>query len=430
MAGGKGVAAVAVGAAALAGLALTNGVDFSSRRAPAAADDAAGAAVPEDCRRPYADWGPWNTPLVRAVRDASRRAPLAALAAPLTSDPTQYTFPVYNVSSATPRRAVQLSGWYSDVSGGGRTLRLQRAGTVDLPIPPSAEPSDGSDGQIVLRDPLTGDEWGAWRVAARGDGTWAATNAYHYNTRWSGVPPRATARARFMSRGAGVPYLAGLVRPCEIRRGSIRHALALAYPYPSRAHVFPATKSDGLGPADELPEGTRLQLDPALTKRQLERWGCSGACLTVARALQRYGAYVVDNGGRPKVMMEYERTAEWDGLVSARTPSPIPLSRLGVVVNTAPELRALRPVVHAASPIALRYVVFDHGDATRETVTIRVRDRTIATLARPFHRARSDEVVVVRWSPPRSVEHAAVCVRAWDAAGHVSRPSCRSVALR
>ncbi len=74
-----------------------------------------------------------------------------------------------------------------------------------------------------------------------GEQVWGvgASNGYHYNTAWSGVPPRG-----FSSRGAGVPYLAGLVRKCEIEQGHIDHALAFVYPRTTARFVFPATKSD------------------------------------------------------------------------------------------------------------------------------------------------------------------------------------------
>ena len=36
--------------------------------------------------------------------------------------------------------------------------------------------------------------------------------------------------------------------------------------------------------------------------------------------------YVIDNSGRPKVMLEYADTARWRGFVDAETVSPIPLS--------------------------------------------------------------------------------------------------------
>jgi hypothetical protein len=161
-------------------------------------------------------------------------------------------------------------------------------------------------------------------------------NGYHYNVRWSGVPPRDRSGRPFGSRGAGVPYLAGLVRPCEVRRRRIAHALAFAYDYPSADFVYPATKSDGAGPPDGMAEGTRLQLDPGIGRAEIERWGCRGPCMTIAVALQRYGMYVIDNSGRPKIMLEYEDTARWNGRLDAETVSPIPLSAFNVLRSQRP----------------------------------------------------------------------------------------------
>jgi hypothetical protein len=414
-----GVAAVAVGIVLHAGAASPGA---SSR-------DAARAPSPEQCARPYAEWSPWNTPLVDPFYDSSLGRRLGGLQDPLTSDPTQYTYPVYTVSASTPRRKVRIDGTYSDVGDGGRSLRLRRRSTVTLPVPPDASAAAGSDAQIILADASTGDEWGAWRFDASGS-TARARNAYHYNTRWTGVPPHAASGDPFGSRGAGVPYLAGLVRPCEIRSGSIRHALAFAYPYPSPAYVYPATKSDGIGSRDALPEGTRLQLDPTLTTDNLRARGCDDECLTIARALQRYGMYVIDNGGRPKLMMEYEQTAHWDGLVGADTASPIPLADFEPVLNTAPSVRALPGAGRRGRPVGLRYTVFDGGDATREALTIVVAGKTVASLHRPFHVSRSREPTTRRVRAPNVAGTVSFCVRAWDPAGHASRRSCSALRLR
>ena len=130
------------------------------------------------------------------------------------------------------------------------------------------------------------------------------------------------------------------MRPCELRRGRIDHALAFAYNFPSPAHVYPATKSDGSGDrAADMPEGTRMQLDPSLTAQRLREMGCRGPCLTIARALQRYGMYVIDNSGRPKVILEYVDTARWRGFVDAETVSPIPLSAFRVLRPCRPGSR-------------------------------------------------------------------------------------------
>src|SRR5207248_5766252 len=136
-------------------------------------------------------------------------------------------------------------------------------------------------GQLIVVDPASGDEWGFWRIARTDLGGWSAVNGYHYDIRWSGVPP-----VGFVSRGAGITYLAGLIRPCEIAQQRIDHALAFAYNWPSPEFVYPATKSDGRGQRGvDLPEGARLQLDPTLSADQIRSWGCVNSCLTIAEAL-------------------------------------------------------------------------------------------------------------------------------------------------
>lgn len=288
------------------------------------------------CDRPYADSSPWNAPIGAAPAvDPRSDERVRTLGEELTSDPTQYTYPVYRAGPSASFESVAIEGWLSDVRAGGRRLVNVSGGSVDVPVPQEARAAAGSDGQLIVLDPATGDEWGFWQLRRDGD-RWSATNGYHYNTRWSGVPPLSDGDSAFVSRGAGVPYLAGLVRPCEIERGRIDHALAFAYDSPSRAHVYPATKSDGNGNRDDLPEGARLQLDPSLDAAALGDGGCRGPCLTIARALQRYGMYVVDNSGRPKVMLEYEGTADWNGLVDERTAAPIPLRSFRVVEPPAP----------------------------------------------------------------------------------------------
>jgi len=62
------------------------------------------------------------------------------------------------------------------------------------------------------------------------------------------------------------------------------------YDDPTPQWVYPATKSDGhsLLPAD-MPEGARLQLNPDLSEQDIIALGCTGPCLTIARAMQEYG---------------------------------------------------------------------------------------------------------------------------------------------
>jgi len=54
--------------------------------------------------------------------------------------------------------------------------------------------------------------------------------------------------------------------------------------------------------------------------------------------------YVVDNAGHPKIMMEFEGTANWNGLVTAQTASPS--LRIAYVVATFALIDGLRPRWH------------------------------------------------------------------------------------
>jgi len=81
----------------------------------------------------------------------------------------------------------------------------------------------------------------------------------------------------------------------------------------------------------DIPEGARIQLDPALTDRQIQAWGCTGSCLIIAHAMQQYGMIVVDRSNRPKIFVEYEQTAHWNNLLEATTISKIPYARFKVL---------------------------------------------------------------------------------------------------
>jgi hypothetical protein len=304
----------------------------------AAATDTSRALAP--CERPYSDDSAWNTPIGESPSYHPDSASfVAGIEAPLTSDPTQFTYPVYEVSGDTPLRTVALEGWFSSVVARGARLENQRGGTVELPIPPGARPADGFDAQIVLLDPETGNEWGASLLSENADGSFEAWSAYRYNVGWSALAPYDDEDRPIWACGAGIPYLAGLIRPCEIAQRRIDHALALSCDSPCNAFVHPATKSDGASTSpNHLPEGARLQLDPTITELEIRSWEYTGPCFTVARALQEYGMIVVDNGGRSKIYFEFEGTAGWDGQVDQDTVSPIRADRLLVLDFGEPTL--------------------------------------------------------------------------------------------
>jgi hypothetical protein len=113
------------------------------------------------------------------------------------------------------------------------------------------------------------------------------------------------------ARACGFPLSAGLITVDEMRQGSIEHALAIAYPHiRSRYYTPPAstaqpTTDQALGTRG-VPCGGHLQLDPSLN---LDTLGLSASGKIVARALQKYGAFVGDFSGAMSLYAEASPSA-------------------------------------------------------------------------------------------------------------------------
>ncbi len=294
-----------------------------------------GAASPElnNCQeRPYSASSPWNTPIASDAptdeRSADYIATLTATDMTLTSDVDQYTVGVYCVDEEVPLRAVRLAGYFSSYLTGARKGFGTAPVVQGLPIPRWVQPPKGSDGQVVILDSRNGVEYGFWQFAwANGEAT--ATNGYLTRTDNTSTGVFTDGLA---GRGGGFPYLGGLVRGGELEHGQVDHALAFAYPFPSPESVAPASKSDGQGiRGRDLPEGSRLQLDPSLTVQDLEAYGVEDPGLAIARALQKYGMYVVDNSGSAKVYVEDRSTALWDAKVNRHMLGSIPWTAFRVL---------------------------------------------------------------------------------------------------
>jgi hypothetical protein len=284
-------------------------------------------------KRPYSDDSPWNLKIgPNPVYDPQTDLLVTALEGIFGSNAKSYANPIYEISDDITPKRVHISGVFSEVTDNGTLLTKQKGGTVLIPIPEEACPAEGTDSQIVIWKLQTGDEWKLWQGEKKVDGTWTAVNGYHYNTNWNGVPPEG-----FTSRGGGFTNLAGVIRPWEIREGRIEHAVAFSYDYPSPDYIFPAHYSDGRGthPPD-MPMGTRLQLDPSLSDQDFNRWGLDRAGIVIAKALQEYGMIIINSSGHPKIGVEYEGTANWNGLVDKYTVRNIPYSAFRVLSLSTP----------------------------------------------------------------------------------------------
>jgi hypothetical protein len=124
--------------------------------------------------------------------------------------------------------------------------------------------------------------------AARKRGRWTAGSGAIFNLRSNAVRPRGWTSAD----AAGLPIFPGLARYPEVASGEIRHALRFTVSRTRRAFVFPARHYASSLTDPDLPAmGQRLRLKRSVRIDDMPR-----QARVVARALQRYGMLLADNG--------------------------------------------------------------------------------------------------------------------------------------
>jgi hypothetical protein len=175
-------------------------------------------------------------------------------------------------------------------------------------------------------DPAAGKAWEMHQPRmTEEDGNWRATTGAVVDLGGTGVldpwMKAETPDGAVGARPSGIPLIAGLIRLDDIKAGRIDHALAFAYPAPrTDKFVAPANGAVESGegrPANHtgLPMGARIQLDPAY---DIENTNLSPAAKVIARALQEYGAIVVDQTGATQLYAEASpaQLEAWEGLLA------------------------------------------------------------------------------------------------------------------
>jgi len=244
----------------------------------------------------------WNEPVdAGASLDPGSAEMVAALDATIASeqqagngpwiDTTSYSVPVYTVSASQPTIRVTLDRY--------PTPALQSAWSA-VPLPSDAQPSAGTDGDLVIWQPSTDRLWEFWRAIHEG-GNWRAAwggamrntssqeGVYGPNT-WPGAQPGWGVSASSLS------LVGGLITLEDLQLGQINHALAMAIPeVRARVYSSPAQRTDGTSTNPlSLPEGAHLRLDPNLNLATLH---LPKLTLMIAEAAQRYGIFITDKGG-------------------------------------------------------------------------------------------------------------------------------------
>jgi hypothetical protein len=283
------------------------------------------SSMNEDCNLPYTETSIWNVPIdwsVAKIHPDTKKMmdQFWSGTSWVGSDPSQFAPNIYFVDSTTPLVPVKLrKNRFRDALNDIEIKYGEPASTVWMPIPMGAIPAPGTDGQLVVINRDTGEEWGINKGEKDLFGNWLVSGAYRYHIQNSGIPP-----VGFGQRGAGIGNFSGIVRRCEVDSGSIEHAVTLAYDYPCAPDVCrasglpefipPFTKTDGRGLSMyDVPEGARIFIHPEITAEEITN-ACSGVkgCIIWVTAMQKFGGFVVDNSDHPKTGTEGNATANWD----------------------------------------------------------------------------------------------------------------------
>lgn len=248
--------------------------------------------------------------------------------------------------------------WTNPKVGG----HLQAGSIIEVPSPvgairPAGPGGDFSDGHLILYDPATFIEYDYWQATTQrqaacqslggglpGTELFEAGAIDYFDVRGGGVNPDGYSSAR----AHGTPLLAGLILPEDIASGSIDHALAFSLPGPRNTAAdpyepltgdvfYPASTTEGdyysTNPG-ALAAGQRIRLKSELVDEEgepLDTATLAPVTRMFVRALQDYGAYLVDAAGGFTLYAEDVHSAvlgvsedEVNRLIGAPMGTPLP----------------------------------------------------------------------------------------------------------
>jgi hypothetical protein len=158
---------------------------------------------------------------------------------------------------------------------------------VRYPIPRNVRVEGGSDRHALLVDRDACRLYELFDLQGR-PGAWSAGSGATWSLRSNRLRPAGWTSAD----AAGLPILPLLARHQEVERGRIDHALRVTVSRSRRAYVYPARHFASSLTDPSLPRmGERLRLKASVDISKLPR-----QARVVAKALERYGLIVADNG--------------------------------------------------------------------------------------------------------------------------------------
>lgn len=286
----------------------------------------------------------WNAPIPANAAVASNSAAMIQLVRnqyggtnlPWTIAGVEQSWgvPVYYADSNTPRvRVCGNDGNYC---------------TNNVPIASNFYPSPDSDAKIIIIETNANPQraWSFWGFhAGNVNGSQYISDYGAYG--WSDITDNGdgltlNAGGQWGGRASGANYIGGLIDPEEIQAGVIDHALAISFTgaaVSENTRWWPARGGDGYSNnANAIPYGARIQLDPNFNVNSIPT---TNGARAIARALQTYGAWVVDTGGSFALYgREFVNSngtinrTPWNGLInSSEIESYIPWTSLRVLTQ-------------------------------------------------------------------------------------------------
>jgi hypothetical protein len=290
-------------------------------------------AMPAQAADFFSPTGPWNAPLpANPELDPNSAAIVSTMSSTIAAksaaqppihpyiNTTSYSTPIYYVGAGTPKQPITIN------PGDPHQQPLINAINANggVPFPAGAQPAAGTDGHITVYDTSAKKLYDFWHASSpqmnapgcvllpwKGnrtcymDSKWHADwgglmdqvdtdPGFYSNSAWPGLT--ATQGWNWGSTATSLPVVAGTITFEELNAGVIDHALAGAFANSCQAYFMaPAQRRDGTDTgANCLPEGAKLQLDPAYDVA-----ADSNPPLTKAieRAAQTYGIINRDNTG-------------------------------------------------------------------------------------------------------------------------------------
>lgn len=168
----------------------------------------------------------------------------------------------------------------------------------NVPQPSNAQPSAGTDGNLVVYQPSTDTLWEFWQFK------WVNGEPHAY---FGGRLPNVSTNPGYFSDpspGSGfgasatsIAELSGLQRISELQTGVINHTVGVVIPRPANGFVWPAQRQDAwINTLSQDPlaphEGAILRFPASMNVDSL---GMPAYATMLAKAIQKYGMVVQDS---------------------------------------------------------------------------------------------------------------------------------------